>query len=149
MDLFGPIRTTNLSGKLYAFVIVDDYSYYTWVLFIVHKNEAHKAFVKHCRRIQNEKGFIRGKLEITLFLMFDGKDMLIVQIYVDDIIFGSTNENLCKEFSKTMQDEFEIIMMGELKFFLGLQIKQTKEGIFLKSIQICHRFAKKIWIGKC
>uniref|UniRef100_A0A2N9H8V4 non-specific serine/threonine protein kinase n=1 Tax=Fagus sylvatica TaxID=28930 RepID=A0A2N9H8V4_FAGSY len=63
--------------------------------------------------------------------MFDGKDMLIVQIYVDDIIFGSTNENLCKEFSKTMQDEFEMSMMGELKFFLGLQIKQTEEGIFL------------------
>jgi hypothetical protein len=131
IDLFGPIRTTSLSGKLYAFVIVDDYSHYTWVLFLAHKNEAHKAFVKHCRRIQNEKGFIRGKLEITLFLMFDGKDMLIVQIYVDDIIFGSTNENLCKEFSKTMQDEFVMSMMGELKFLLGLQIKQTKEEIFL------------------
>jgi hypothetical protein len=120
MDLFGPIRTASLSGKLYAFVIIDDYSRYTWVLFLAHKNEAHKAFVKHCRRIQNEKCFTCGKLEITLFLMFDGKDMLIVQIYVDDIIFGFTNENLCKEFSKTMQDEFEISMMGELKFFLGL-----------------------------
>jgi hypothetical protein len=102
MDLFGPIRTTSLSDKLYAFVIVDDYSHYTWILFLTHKNEAHKAFVKHCRRIQNEKGFTCGKLEIALFLMFDGKDMLIVQIYVNDIIFGSTNENLCKEFSKTM-----------------------------------------------
>jgi hypothetical protein len=81
--------------------------------------------------------------------MFDGKDMLIVQIYVDDIIFGSTNENLCKEFPKTMQNEFVMSMMGELKFFLGLQIKQTKEGIFFKSIQICHRLTKKIWIGKC
>jgi hypothetical protein len=131
MDLFGPIRTASLSGKLYAFVIVDEYSHYTWVLFLAHKNEAHKAFVKHCRRIQNEKGFTHGKLEITLFLIFDGKDMLIVQIYVDDIIFGSTNENLCKEFSKTMQDEFEMSMMGELKFLLGLQIKQTKERIFL------------------
>jgi hypothetical protein len=78
-----------------------------------------------------KKGFTRGKLDTTLFLMFDGKDMLIVQIYVDDIIFGSTNENLCKEFSKTMQDEFEMSMIGELKFFLGLQIKQTEEGIFL------------------
>ena len=58
--------------------------------------------------------------------MFDGKDMLIVQISVDDIIFGSTNENLCKEFSKTMQDEFKMSMMGELKFLLEFQIKQTK-----------------------
>ena len=108
MDLFGPIRTASLSGKLYTFVIVYDYSRYIWVLFLTHKNEAHKTFVKHCRRIQNEKGFTRGKLDTTLFLMFDEKKkMLIVQIYVDDIIFGSINENLCKEFSKTMQDEFE------------------------------------------
>ena len=74
MDLFGPIRTASLSGKLYTFVIVYDYSRYIWVLFLTHKNEAHKTFVKHCRRIQNEKGFTRGKLETTLFLMFDGKD---------------------------------------------------------------------------
>jgi hypothetical protein len=53
MDLFGPIRTASLSDKLYAFVIVDDYSRYTCVLFFAHKNKAHKAFVKHCRRIQN------------------------------------------------------------------------------------------------
>ena len=53
--------------------------------------------------------------------------MLIVQIYVNDIIFGATNKNLCKEFAKCMQDEFEMSMMGELNFFLGLQIKQTSE----------------------
>ena len=57
MDLFGLIRTACLSRKLYAFVIVDDYSRFTWVLFLAHKNEVHKAFVKHCRRIQNEKGY--------------------------------------------------------------------------------------------
>ena len=57
MALFGPIRITSLSGKLYAFVIVDVYSHYTWVLFLAHKNEAHKAFVKLCRRIQTEKGY--------------------------------------------------------------------------------------------
>jgi len=50
---------------------------------------------------------------------------LIVQVYVDDIIFGATQENLCNEFSKTMGSEFEMSMMGELNFFLGLQIKQT------------------------
>jgi hypothetical protein len=93
--------------------------------------QAPRAWYERLSGFLIEKGFTRGKLDTTLFLMFDGKDMLIVQIYVDDIIFGSTNENLCKEFSKTMQDEFEMSMMGELKFFLGLQIKQTEEGIFL------------------
>ena len=53
--------------------------------------------------------------------------MLLVQIYVDDIIFGATNVFLYKEFSKCMHSEFEMSIMGELNFFLGLQIKQLKE----------------------
>lgn len=57
--------------------------------------------------------------------------MIIVQIYVDDIIFGATDINLCEEFSKHMSIEFEMSMMGELKFFLGLQIKKTCDGIFI------------------
>jgi len=56
---------------------------------------------------------------------------LIVQVYVDDIIFGKTHENLCNEFSKMMRSEFEMSMMGELNFFLGLQIKQTSNGTII------------------
>ena len=63
---------------------------------------------------------------------------------VDDIIFGSTNENLCKESSKTMQDEFEMSMMGELKFSLGFQIKQTEGGIFLNQSKYVIDLLKKI-----
>ena len=59
-------------------------------------------------------------------------DILLVQIYVDDIIFGSTNDSLCKEFSKDMQSEFEMSMMDELNFFLGLQIKQRMESLLVK-----------------
>ena len=57
MDLFGPSRTTRLGGKSYAFVIVDDFSRYTWVLFLAHKNDVFHEFSKLCRKIQNEKGF--------------------------------------------------------------------------------------------
>ena len=60
-----------------------------------------------------------------------GNDILIVQIYVDDIIFGATNESFCQDFSNIMQGEFEMSMMEELTFFLGLQVKQTKECIFI------------------
>ena len=76
-----------------------------------------------------ENGFKRGKIDTTLFLKNFGDDLLIVQIYVDDIIFGSTNEHHCREFSKVMQAEFEMSLMGELTFFLGLQIKQNNDGI--------------------
>ena len=57
MDLFGPLRTTSLGGKSYAFVIVDDFSRYTWVLFLAHKTDVFHEFSKLCRKIQNEKGF--------------------------------------------------------------------------------------------
>ena len=72
-----------------------------------------------------------GKLDTTLFIKIKEKDMLLVQIYVDDIIFGSTNPYLCEEFSKCMHNEFEMSMMGEPTFFLGLKIKPLKDDIFL------------------
>ncbi|KAL0550048.1 hypothetical protein IC582_014545 [Cucumis melo] len=71
------------------------------------------------------------KIDNTLFIKVKNNDMLIVQIYVDDIIFGSTNSSLCEEFFKYMHNEFEMSMMEELSFFLGLQIKQLKDGIFI------------------
>jgi len=66
--------------------------------------------------------FKRGQVDTKLFRRTLEKDILVVQIYVDDIIFGSTNAFLYKEFFKFMQDEFEMSMIGELKFFLGIQI---------------------------
>jgi hypothetical protein len=57
--------------------------------------------------------------------------LFVCQIYVDDIIFGSTNELFCEQFGKMMSKEFEMSMIGELSFFLGLQIKQLKDGIFI------------------
>jgi len=67
--------------------------------------------------------FVKDKVDTTLFTKNVDSDILIVQIYVDDINFGSTNEKLCKEFESCMKNEFEISMMGELNYFLGLQIK--------------------------
>ena len=80
------------------------------------------------------KGFKIGKVDTTLFTKKIGKDIFICQIYVDDIIFGSTNEAFCEEFGEMMSMEFEMSMIGELSFFLGLQIKQLKEGIFVLPI---------------
>jgi hypothetical protein len=64
-------------------------------------------------------GFRIGKVDSTLFTRRVGNDIFICQIYVDDIIFGSTNQSFCDEFSKIMTDRFEMSMMGEINFFLG------------------------------
>ena len=58
-------------------------------------------------------------------------EIFICQVYVDDIIFGSTNEDFCKEFGDLMSKEFEMSMIGELSFFLGFQVEQMKEGVFI------------------
>ena len=68
--------------------------------------------------------------------------MLLVQIYVD-IIFGVTNISLCEEFSKCMHSEFEMSMMGELSFFLGLQVKKLKEGTFINQAKYIRDLLKK------
>ncbi|GJS30407.1 retrovirus-related pol polyprotein from transposon TNT 1-94 [Tanacetum coccineum] len=76
-------------------------------------------------------GFKRGKIDQTLFIKKQKGDILLVQVYVDDIIFGSTNKELCTRFEKLMKDKFQMSSMGELTFFLGLQVQQKEDGIFI------------------
>nr|GEU89160.1 hypothetical protein [Tanacetum cinerariifolium] len=74
---------------------------------------------------------VRGKIDQTLFIKKQKGDILLVKVYVDDIIFGSTNKDLCKAFKKLIKDKFQMSSMGELTFFLGLQVKQKPDGIFI------------------
>ena len=84
-----------------------------------------------------------GKIDTTIFIKTKENDMLLVQIYVDDIIFGATNVSFCEEVSKCMHNEFEMSMMGELNFFLGLQIKQLKEGTFTNQAKYIRDLLKR------
>ena len=89
------------------------------------------AWYERLRDFLLSKGFTMGKVDTTLFIKKIGKDLFVLQIYVDDIIFGSTNQDFCDEFGKMMANEFEMSMIGELSYFLGLQIKQLKNGTFV------------------
>jgi hypothetical protein len=93
--------------------------------------QAPRAWYECLKDFLLKNGFVMGKVDSTLFIQGKGKDIFVCQIYVDDIIFGSTNEKFCEEFSRIMTKRFEMSMMGELKFFLGFQVKQLKEGTFL------------------
>nr|GEW24476.1 uncharacterized mitochondrial protein AtMg00810-like [Tanacetum cinerariifolium] len=79
----------------------------------------------------------------TLFTKKKSLNLIIVQIYVNDIIFGSTCQDMCDEFSKIMHDEFEMSMMGELNFFFGLQIKQMEDDIFFNQSKYIKEMLKK------
>ena len=82
-----------------------------------------------------------------MFIKLRENDILIVQIYVDDIIFGATNVSLCEEFAKSMQSEFEMSMIGEFNFFLGLQIKQLG-GKIHKSSKVHKRSPQEVQFGR-
>ncbi|GJV44984.1 retrovirus-related pol polyprotein from transposon TNT 1-94 [Tanacetum coccineum] len=85
----------------------------------------------------------RGNIDKTLFIRRDKGDILLVQVYVDDIIFGSTKKSLCTEFEKMMHKKFQMSSMGELTFFLGLQVKQKEDGIFISQDKYVTEILKK------
>ncbi|GKC66925.1 retrovirus-related pol polyprotein from transposon TNT 1-94 [Tanacetum coccineum] len=84
-----------------------------------------------------------GLVDNTLFTKKRNSHIIIVQIYEDDIIFVSTCQELCNDFLKIMHDKFEMSMMGELNFFLGLQIKQLEDGIFFNQSKYVKEMLKK------
>nr|GEZ35342.1 putative ribonuclease H-like domain-containing protein [Tanacetum cinerariifolium] len=94
-------------------------------------HQALRAWYETLENYLLENGFQRGKINQTLFIKRQKGDILLVQVYVNDIIFGATNKDLCKSFKKLMKDKFQMSSIEELTFFLGLQVKQKKDGIFI------------------
>ncbi|GKC11245.1 putative ribonuclease H-like domain-containing protein [Tanacetum coccineum] len=98
---------------------------------------------EHELKLSEKHGYKRGTIDKTLFIRRNKKDIMLVQVYVDDIIFGSTNKSWCDEFEALMQSRFQMSSMGELTFFLGLQVKQNKEGIFISQDKYVAEILKK------
>ncbi|KAJ9557446.1 hypothetical protein OSB04_012060 [Centaurea solstitialis] len=92
-------------------------------------------------------GYKKGSIDPTLFLRTSGSDLIIVQIYVDDIIFASTKPELCKEFENTMKSHFKMSMMGELTFFLRFQVRQRPDRIFINQSKHVHDLLKHFDFG--
>ncbi|GJR31433.1 putative ribonuclease H-like domain-containing protein [Tanacetum coccineum] len=90
-----------------------------------------------------KNGYRRGTIDKTLFIKKDKHDIILVQVYVDDIIFGSTKKSWCDEFEALMKSRFQMSSMGELTFFLGLQVKQKEDGIFISQDKYVAEILKK------
>nr|GEW71696.1 hypothetical protein [Tanacetum cinerariifolium] len=88
-------------------------------------------------------GFERGTIDQTLFIRRQCGDFILIQVYVDDIIVRSSNPLLCREFEALMHEKFQMSAMGELNFFLGLQVLQNKDGIFLSQDKYVGDILKK------
>nr|GEX75045.1 retrovirus-related Pol polyprotein from transposon TNT 1-94 [Tanacetum cinerariifolium] len=111
--------------------------------------EAPRAWCDELSTFLVSKGFSNGSIDLTLFITKHMGDILLVQIYVDDIIFGSTNPKLSKQFKKLMHNKFEISMMGELKFFLRIQIHQSPHGIFINEAKYAQEILIKHGMTSC
>ncbi|KAI3821387.1 hypothetical protein L1987_08954 [Smallanthus sonchifolius] len=116
------VKSAFLYGRL-VFKLLDK------ALYGLH--QAPRAWYETLSGYLHTKNFRRGAIDQTLFIKDEGGEILLVQIYVDDIIFGSTRKKLCKDFEVLMHSKFELSSMGELNFFLGLQVKQVPNGIFI------------------
>ena len=93
--------------------------------------QALRAWYERLSKFLFKKMILKWVKLTTLFIKTKENNMLLVQIYVDDVSFGSTNVSLCEEFAKCMHSEFQMSMIGKLNFFLELQIKQLKERNFI------------------
>ncbi|GJR31766.1 retrovirus-related pol polyprotein from transposon TNT 1-94 [Tanacetum coccineum] len=105
--------------------------------------QAPKAWYDRLKAFLIKHEYKMGMVDNTLFTKKKSSNLIIVQIYVDDIIFSSTCQDMCDEFAKIMLDEFKMSMMGELNFFLGLQIKQMEYGIFFNQSKYIKEMLKK------
>ena len=103
--------------------------------------QAPRAWYKRLTNFLIEKGYKRGGVNKTLCIRHFKTDIIIAQIYVDDIVFSSTSPSKAYEFVNQMREEFEMSMVGELNVFLGLEVKQSEGDIFISQ----SKYVKKTW----
>jgi hypothetical protein len=129
------VKSAFLNGPLQERVYVEqppgfEYPKKPNHVYLLHKalyglKQAPRAWYDCLKFFLLKNGFEIGKVDYTLFTRKVDNQLFVCQIYVDDIIFGSTDETFCEEFSRVMTNMFEMSMMSELKYFLGFQVKRT------------------------
>jgi hypothetical protein len=102
-----------------------------------------RAWYARLKSFLLDHGYVMGSIVKTLFTLKLGNDFLLVQIYVDGIIFYSSSHMLVLGFEEMMEKELQMSMMGELTFFLGIQVKQIKQGTFIHQAKYTKDMLKK------
>nr|GFB01006.1 retrovirus-related Pol polyprotein from transposon TNT 1-94 [Tanacetum cinerariifolium] len=153
------VKTTFLNGnwreEVYVrqpdrFVDQDNPSYvYKLKKALYGLKQALRAWYDMLSSFLISQDFSKGSVDLTLFICRNGNDLLLVQIYVDDIIFATSTPELCDLFANLMCSKFKMSMMGKILFFLGLQISQSPRGIFINQSKYALESLKKYGFESC
>ncbi|GJV81528.1 retrovirus-related pol polyprotein from transposon TNT 1-94 [Tanacetum coccineum] len=153
------VKTTFLNGELKEEVYVSqpegfvdpDHPTHVYRLkkALYGLKQAPRAWYDTLSRFLLDNKFSKGAVDPTLFTQKTGKHILLVQIYVDDIIFASTDPKACEIFSYEMSSKFQMSMMGQMSFFLGLQVSQNPGGIFINQSKFALEILKKFGMDSC
>ncbi|GJU06797.1 retrovirus-related pol polyprotein from transposon TNT 1-94 [Tanacetum coccineum] len=155
MDVKTAFLNGNLREKVYVsqpdgFVDPDKPNYvYKLKKALYGLKQAPRAWYDMLSSFLISNDFSKGSVDPTLFIRREGKELLLVQIYVDDIIFAASTPELCDLFAKIMCSKFKMSMMGKISFFLGLQISQSPRGIFINQSKYALESLKKYGFESC
>ncbi|GJV81444.1 putative ribonuclease H-like domain-containing protein [Tanacetum coccineum] len=130
-EVFAPVARIEAIRIFLAFASFMGFIVYNVVKALYGLHQAPRASYATLSTFLDEHGYRRGTIDKTLFIKKDKKDIMLVQVYVDDIIFDSTRKSWCDEFEALMKGRFQMSSMGELIFFLGLQVKQKTDENFI------------------
>ncbi|XP_019195716.1 PREDICTED: uncharacterized protein LOC109189560 [Ipomoea nil] len=153
------VKTAFLNGYLHEDIYVAQPKGFEDPVHSTHVYKLRKALygLKQAPRTWYERltqyllhhGYNRGSVDKTLFVKTTGSHVTIAQIYVDDIVFGSTLQKYTDDLVKVMKEEFEMSMVGQLTYFLGLQVKQSAEGYFISQEKYAKNLVKKFDLESC
>jgi hypothetical protein len=108
-----------------------------------------RAWYYRLDKYLQQAGFRKGSADNKLYIKVSQGNILLVEVYVDDIIFGSDDDRLSQKFAKDMHNEFQMSLLGELSFFLGIQIRQRNQGIFISQTKYIREMFKRIGMEDC
>nr|GEV74399.1 retrovirus-related Pol polyprotein from transposon TNT 1-94 [Tanacetum cinerariifolium] len=148
--LNGILREKVYVSQLGGFVDQDNHNHvYKLKKAIYGLKQASRAWYDILLSFLISQDFSKGSVDPTLFIRRNGNDLLLVQIYVDDIIFATSTPELCDLFANLMCSKFKMSMMGKISFFLGLQISQSPRGIFINQSKYALQSLKKYGFESC
>jgi hypothetical protein len=111
--------------------------------------QAPRAWYSRLDKYLQQTGFRKGIADNNLYIKVTQDSILLIEVYVDDIIFGSTDDRLSQKFAKDMHNEFQMSLLGQISFFLGLQIQQSNQGIFISQTKYIREMLKRFGMEDC